>query len=194
MTDKYKNYIQAKEMEQENKELIKALCPRAQDRSGIYLFWREDADGIRYAYVGKSVKVLTRLAAHLNGYEQYIDKSIRKHGLASVDNPFGYRIEVLTYCAIVQLDNIERAYVKHYANMGYQLRNVESGGTSGKTDINERKPARGYRDGVAQGERNIIKQIKHLFDLHLKAVYKADKPSKNAEKAMTKFKEMIQGE
>lgn len=33
-----------------------------------------------------------------------------------------------------------------------------------------------------------------LFDLHLKAVYKADKPSKNVEKAMTKFREMIQGE
>lgn len=68
---------------------------------------------------------------------------------------------------------------------------VESGGTTGKTDINERKPARSYRDGVKQGERNVIKKVAHLFDKHLKAVYKADKPSKNAEKAMAKFNEII---
>lgn len=45
-----------------------------------------------------------------------------------------------------------------------------------------------------RGEKNVINEIAHLFDLHLKAVPKAEKPSKNAEKALTKFYQIIQGE
>ncbi len=71
---------------------------------------------------------------------------------------------------------------------------LESGGTIGKTDINERKPARGYHDGVAQGRKAVIREIAHLFDLHLKAACKSDKPSKNAEKALDKFYQIIQGD
>ncbi len=188
------NWKQLKAIEQKNKEKIKELCPQAQDRSGIYLFYREDENGNRYAYVGKSITVLSRLAAHLNGFKQYIDKSIREHGLFGVDNPFGYRVEILTYCTTAQLDNYERAYIKRYTDNGYQLRNVESGGTTDKTDINERKPARGYRDGVKQGERNVIKKIAHLFDKHLKAVTINPTPNKTQQKALDKFYKIIQGE
>lgn len=189
------NWKQLKAIEQKNKERILTVCPPARDLSGIYCFYRVGEDGLKYAYIGKSVTVLTRLASHLQGYEQHIDKSIRSHGLYSEsDNPHGYKVTILVYCAASQLDAWERYYIKQWADEGYQLRNVESGGTTGKTDINERKPSRGYRDGVKQGERNVIKQITHLFDLHLKAIYKADKPSKNAIKALDKFNALIQGE
>lgn len=186
------NWKQLKAIEQKNKERILELCPNARDSSGIYCFYRVGEDGLKYAYVGKSVTVLSRLAAHLSGYKQHIDKSIRAHGFYNeLNNTYGYKISVLVYCNTAKLDEWERFYIKQWAYEGYQMRNVESGGTSGKTDINERKPARGYRDGVAQGRNNVIREIRHLFDLHLKPVYKADKPSKNAEKAMGKFMDMI---
>lgn len=189
------NWKQLKEIEQKNKEKILQLCPDARNMSGIYCFYRIGEDGLKYAYVGKSVTVLKRLASHLSGYDSHIDKSIRSHGLYSeIDNPHGYKIKVLLYCVPDKLDEWEREYIKEVAEQGFQLRNVESGGTSGKTDINERKPARGYRDGVKQGERNVIKKIAHWFDLHLKADYKADKPNKNAIKARDDFYQLIQGE
>lgn len=192
------NWKQLKAIEQKNKKRIRyALGHDEKDDSGIYAFLRADEKGIRYAYIGKAQKqgVITRLAQHLSGYRQHIDLSIRKHGLyESLHNPYGWLVKVLEHCKPSECDEREQYYIRFYANDGWQLRNTESGGTLGKTDINERKPARGYRDGVKQGEKSVIKKIKHLFDLHLKVVYKADKPSKNAEKAMTKFNEMIQGE
>lgn len=195
MTDKQKNYARVMEIEKRNKERILELCPKAMDRSGIYCFFRMGEDGLKYAYVGKSITVLTRLASHLNGYDSHIDKSIRSHGLFDpYDHPCGYKVIVLQYCEPSQLDEWERYYIKQWADRGYQMRNVESGGTTGKTDINERKPARGYRDGVKQGERNVIKKMAHWFDKHLKVGYKADKPSKNAIKALEQFNQLLQGE
>ena len=171
------------------------MCPHARDMSGIYCFYRVGEDGLKYAYIGKSVTVLTRLASHLQGYKQHIDKSIRSYGLYGAENPHGYKIAVLVYCETSLLDEWERYYIKQWADEGYQLRNVESGGTTGKTDINERKPSRGYRDGVKQGERNVIKKIAHLFDLYLDAniqVGKADHT--RAQKALTDFYQLIQGD
>lgn len=189
------NWKQLKAIEKKNKERILAVCPRVQDISGIYCFFRIGDDGLKYAYVGKSVTLLTRLASHLNGYDSHIDKSIRSHGLFDAnDNPCGYKVIILKYCDPSQLNEWERYYIKLWADQGYQLRNVESGGTTGKTDINERKPARGYRDGVKQGERNVKKKIAHWFDKHLKAVPKADKPNKNAIKALDQFNQLLQGD
>lgn len=195
MTDKQKNYIRAKAIETRNKERIREQAPNIEDRTGIYVLTREE-NGIRYGYVGKAQKqgIVSRLAQHLLGYPQWIDKSIKKHGLRSEDNPTGWCVSTYQYCDPSECDDAEREFIRTYANWGYQLRNIESGGTAGKTDINERKPARGYRDGVKQGEKNVIKKIAHLFDLHLKAVYKAEKPSKNAIKALDKFNSLLQGE
>lgn len=195
MTDKQKNYIRAKAIEQKNKERIIEQAPNIEDRTGIYVLTREE-DGIRYGYVGKAQKqgVVSRLAQHLSGYEQWIDRSIKKHGLWSEDNPNGWFIQTYKYCDPSECDELEREYIRIYANWGFQLRNVESGGTTGKTDINERKPARGYRDGVKQGEKNVIKKIAHLFDKHLKAVTINPTPNKTQQKALDKFYEIIQGE
>ena len=196
MTEKQRNYLRAKAIEEKNKKRILEICPNTKDRSGIYCFYRIGEDGLQYAYVGQSVSVLTRLSQHLSGYNSHIDKSIRKHGLYSeTDNMYGYKIGIEIYCDEKDLDKWERYYIKEWAAQGYQLRNVTSGGQdSGKTDINERKPSRGYRDGVAYGRKAVIKEVRHLFDLHLKAVYKADKPSKNAIKALDKFNALIQGD
>ncbi|MDE7406462.1 MAG: GIY-YIG nuclease family protein [Clostridiales bacterium] len=194
MTDKQKNFIKAKAIAERNKERIKEQAPNLEDRTGIYVLTREE-NGLHYGYVGKAQKqgIVSRLAQHLSGYDQWIDKSIRKHGLFSEDNINGWRVLTYQYCRPDECDEAEREFIVHFANQGYQLRNVESGGTTGKTDINERKPARGYRDGVKQGERNAIKKIAHWFDKHLKADYRSDKPSKNAIKALDQFNQLLQG-
>lgn len=194
MTDKQKNYIRAKEIEERNKERILAVLPNVGENSGCYIFTRGDEQGFLYAYVGQAKHLLSRLAQHLSGHEQHIDRSLKKHGLWSESSPYGWQVSVIE-CAESELNALERKLIREVADNGFQLRNVTSGGqNSGKTDINERKPARGYRDGVKQGERNVIKKIAHLFDLHLKAVPKSDNPSKNAIKALDKFNSLLQGE
>lgn len=195
MTDKQKNYIRAKAIEQRNKERILAVCPSVTENSGCYVLSRNDENQFRYAYIGQAKHLLTRLAQHLSGYQQHIDRSIKKHGLFDENkNPHGWQMTTIE-CAESELNERERKLIREVADKGFQLLNVTSGGQDGgKTDINERKPARGYQDGVKQGEKNVIRKIAHLFDLHLKAVTKADKPSKNAIKALDKFNSLIQGD
>lgn len=189
------NWKQLKMIEQHNRKQILALCPDMQDRSGIYMFYRANENGAFAWYIGKSeTSLLKRCASHLQGYEQHIDRSIRAHKLYSEENPTGWQVCVLEYCLPQECNERERYYIEFAQKLGIDLHNVESGGTSGKTDINERKPARGYRDGVKQGERNAIKKIAHWFDKHLNAVYKANKPNKNAIKALDQFNQLLQGE
>ena len=61
----------------------------------------------------------------------------------------------------------------------------------GKRALGEAKSPKGYHDGVKQGEKNVIKKIKHLFDLHLKAVTVNPTPNKTQQKALDKFYEII---
>lgn len=193
MTDKQKNYIRAKAIEEKNKDRILELCPFAGENSGIYIFVRKE-NNILYAYVGQAKHLLTRLAQHLNGY-QHIDLSLKKHGLYDYKkNPTGWDVEII-YCPECELDREEQRYIQRRASMGYQLYNHTTGSQGeGKRALGEAKSPKGYRDGVKQGERNVIRKIAHLFDLHLKAVYKAEKPSKNAIKALDTFNSMINGE
>ncbi len=60
----------------------------------------------------------------------------------------------------------------------------------GKAD---NRPAKGYHDGLQQGYENARKEIVHLFNLHLSAVIKANKPNKTQEKALLKFYDFING-
>ena len=90
------------------------------------------------------------------------------------------------------LDEKEQYYIKQYANAGYQLRNVESGGQLGKTDINERKPAKKYFDGLEQGKKNAQKFVANLFDKHLDYKPKKEPPTKLQERAMQKFKDFLE--
>lgn len=179
-------YRQFKAIEAKNKKRILEVCPKCPDTSGIYFLVREE-DGFKYAYIGKAKHLLTRLAQHLKGY-QHIDLSLKKHGLWSKENPVGYKITFIEHPEN-ELDENEQQYIKIYANAGYQLRNIESGGTKGKKDIGERRPARGYRDGLNQGYLNARRDVSNWFEKHLEVSMK--KPTKNAEKALAKFQKFI---
>lgn len=182
------NYTQIYARKKENEARIRKVCPAVPETSGIYVLTRTDEGGFRYAYVGQAKNLLSRLADHLSGY-QHIDLSIKKHGLYNNDNPTGWYIRCVK-CSVEKLDKQERYYEKLYANCGYQLRNKTSGGQdSGKRGIAENKPARGYYDGIAQGRKNLAKELRHLFDLHLTVGLKKD--TKLAQKALRKFWELI---
>lgn len=174
------------------KSQVKQVCPMAQDKSGIYIMKREE-NGFRYAYVGQSLNVLTRLAQHLDGYTQHIDLSIRKHGLKTYTNPNGWEMGVLYY-PNYELNAKEQYYVKLYANSGFQMLNKTSGSQDGdKFGINQNKDNRGYREGVADGEKKVIKRVKELFDKYLDCVIK--KPSnKVKERKLKEFEELLKGE
>ena len=111
----------------------------------------------------------------------------------SEENPTGWRVGFMEY-AVEVLNEKEQYWIKRYANAGYQLRNVESGGQLGKTDIGERKPARKYFDGVEQGKKNTRRFIADLFSKHLDYVPKKQPPTKLQEKALQKFKDFLEGE
>lgn len=180
------NYKQLYAIKKANKERILKVCPNCPETSGIYFLFREE-DGFKYAYIGQSVNILQRLADHLQGY-QYIDLSIKKHGLWSEENQTGWVIHFLVFPK-EQLDEKEQYYIKKYANAGYQLRNVESGGNLGKTDIGERKPSKKYFDGVEQGKKTLAKELKHIIDTHL--VISLKKDTKISQKALEKFYSLL---
>lgn len=182
------NYKQIKAIEKANKERILKLCPDARDESGIYFLIREE-NGFKFAYIGQSVKVLTRLAQHMTGF-QHIDLSIKKHKLWSEDNLSGWKIGV-KYFGRDQLDEMEQKYIKMYANAGYQLRNATSGSQGeGKKDIADNQ-TKGYLEGLHNGYKKAQKEIAHLFDLHLDCATKKNPPTKLQEKALAKFEEFI---
>lgn len=186
-----KTYAQRLEDERKNRQRILEVCPTANDKSGIYFFYREQ-DGIKYGYVGQAKHLLTRLAQHLDGL-QHIDLSIKKHGLFG-EKPNGYKIAI-SWCKECDLNRLEREAIRIYANRGYQLRNHTVGGQdNGKAGLGDGKSTKGYFDGVKHGYNKARKEVAHLFDLHLKAEYKANKPTKNAIKAMEKFEAFLQEE
>lgn len=186
------NYRQIYAIKKANKERILKVCPNCPERSGIYFLLREEG-GFKFAYIGKAKTLLSRLAGHLQGYTQHIDRSLKKHGLWSEENPTGWTINFLEFPES-ELNEKEQHYIQKYANAGYQLRNVESGGNLGKTDIGERKPAKKYFDGVEQGKKNAQKFVANLFDKHLDYVPKKQPPTRLQERAMQKFKDFLEYE
>lgn len=184
------NYEQIKEIYQKKKELqneILKVCPNCPNTSGIYFLLREE-NGFKFGYVGKAKHLLERLGSHLQGYTQHIDRSLKKHGLWSEDNPTGYKVHFLEFPES-ELNEKEQFYIQKCASMGYQLRNVESGGQLGKTDIGERKPAKKYFDGVEQGKKTLAKELKHIIDLHLDISLK--KETEISKKALEKFNALL---
>ena len=184
------NYRQLYAIKKANKERILKVCPNCPNTSGIYFLLREE-NGFKFGYIGKAKHLLERLADHLSGRKQWIDRSLYKHGLHSNSNPYGYRVHYIEFAENL-LDEKEQYYIKQYANAGYQLRNVESGGTLGKSDIGERKPAKKYFDGVEQGKKNAQKFVANLFEKHLDYKPKKEPPTKLQEKAMKKFKDFLE--
>ena len=188
----YQKLRQAKDIEQKNKKKILELNPELDDRSGIYFLTREDESGIKFGYVGQAKHILSRLAQHLVGY-QHIDLSMKKHGLYSVEsNPYGWKVNFV-HIKESDLDEMERYYIKQFANAGYQLRNKTSGSQGeGKKQIDEYRPAKGYRDGIQQGKISLARELKHIIDKHLTVELKPEKrENKVSVKALEKFNALL---
>lgn len=159
------------------------------DASGIYILTREE-NGFKYAYVGQAKHVLSRLVDHSNGYDMWIDLSIRKHGLFSKANPTGWMVKSYS-CPESTLNHFETLFIREYAGKGYQMRNKTSGGQcAGKAGITANKPAKGYYDGVARGRANVQRELRDMFRVSLEVSIKG-KPNKNKEKALRRFMDFI---
>lgn len=187
------NYKQIYARKRDCERRIKAVCPEAEHESGIYCFHRISEDGFKFAYVGQATKsLLTRLGEHLLGY-QHIDLSIRKHGLYDAEkNPYGYKVEVLCRCTADECDEKEQFYIKQKADEGYQLRNHTGGSQgTGKRGFDDHRPAKGYHDGLKQGEKNAKQFVADLFSKHLDFVPKKQPPTKLQVRAMEKFEEFL---
>lgn len=184
----------AKAIERKNKEQLLKLNPKLNDNSGIYFMTRKDENGFRFAYIGQARRILTRLSGHLSGYQQHIDLSLRKHKLWSENNPYGWKISALNF-PIRELDEKEKYFIKKYADAGYQLRNVSVGGQGENRDggqIGERKPSKGYRDGLIQGRKNLAKELKDIIDKHLEISLKPEKEhNKISIKQFERFRELL---
>lgn len=180
------NYRQIMAIRKANEDKIRRACPIVTENSGIYVFWRIDENGFKFAYVGQAKNLLKRLAEHLSGY-QHIDCSIKKYKLYDEGNPYGYHILVIEECAIDNLDEREQYWIKQFANQGYQLRNKTTGSQGeGKAALGEGKSNKGYRDGLVQGRKNTQKEIKELFDKYLTYEIKG-KPGKIKQRKYDEF-------
>lgn len=185
------NFRKAKAIEHQNKQRLLKINPYLDEKSGIYVLTREDEDGIRYAYIGQAKHILTRLAQHLVGY-QHIDLSLKKHGLYSSENIYGWKIGFTNYI-LSDLDAMEQYYIRQYANDGYQLRNKTSGSQGeGKRQIDEYRPSKGYHDGLKQGRKNLAKELSHIIEKHLEITLKEDKKNNKVSiKALEKFQSLL---
>lgn len=191
----YQNIARAKAIEQENKKRLLKLNPKLNDKSGIYFLLREDENGFKYAYIGQSVGIITRLASHMSGYEQHIDKSLKAHKLYDKEkNPYGWRVEFLNFPES-QLDEKEKYYIKLYADKGYQLRNVSLGGQGenrASGSIGERKAPKGYMQGIQQGRKNLARELSNIAEKHLKIELREDKANnKVSQKQYEKFMDLL---
>ena len=188
------NYKQIYARKAEAEKLLKQVCPEAAvHKSGIYFYTREDDDG-KFAYIGKAVDLCERSISHINGYSQRIDISLKpkNRGFYSKHNPSGWKLNVLYYPKY-ELDKWEQHWIKHYQMAGVHLYNIESGGTDGKTLIGERKPSRGYHDGLAQGRKSLAKDLAHIIKTHNFKI-EPEKHNKVTEKALAKFWELLESE
>ena len=187
----YKKFRQAKAIESKNKQKWLELNPELDDKSGIYVLRRTDENGFKYAYVGQAKHIITRLAQHLVGY-QHIDLSIKKHGLHTPDNKYGWSVGFF-HVPESELDNMERHYIKVFADEGYQLRNKTSGSQgTGKSQIDDYRPSKGYYDGIKQGKKSLAKELSHIAEKHLEIRLKPEKQgNKVSEKQYEKFMTLI---
>ena len=191
----YQNIAKVKAIDKQNKERLLKVNPKLNERSGIYFLLRTDENGFRFAYIGQAVKILTRLASHMTGYEQHIDLSLRKHKLYDEQkNPHGWRVEFLNFPES-ELDEREKYYIKLYADKGYQLRNVSLGGQGenrASGSIGERKAPKGYMQGIQQGKKVLARELSNIAEKHLKIEIREDKKNnKVSQKQFEKFKELM---
>lgn len=181
--------IYAKKAEREGR--IKKICPDIPYSSGIYVFYRDDETGLHMAYCGQAVSLCERCASHLAEYD-HIGLSLKKRGFYSTDNPYGWKL-IFKTCPKKDLDENEKLTIKQFANKGYQLYNVSSGGQGkGRTQIGEYRPQKGYRDGILQGKKMLARDLSNIISKHLTVNLKPEKQgNKVSQKQLEKFNELL---
>lgn len=179
-------------MKSERENRIKKICPNIPYSSGIYVFYRTDEANIRRAYCGQAVNLLERCASHLAEYD-HIALSLKKHGFFSEENLHGWKLTFKT-CPKSELDEKEIATIKALADDGYQMYNVTAGSQSkGKIVSGDYKPPKTYRQGLAQGRKNLARELSHIIDTHLIVEIKPEKiGNKVSQKAFEKFKGLLE--
>lgn len=191
----YRNIAKAKAIEKQNKKRLLAINPKLDDESGIYFLTRTDEDNISYFYIGQALHITQRLCSHLVGF-QHIDLSIKKRGLYSADNPYGWKVNFMHYPKD-ELDKWEQYWILEYTKRGYQCRYNKTGGGQGegKEKINEFRPAKGYHDGIKQGRINLARELSSIAEKHLKIEIREDKKNnKVSQRQFEKFKELMNEE
>lgn len=179
-------------------DTIKALSPiirktEQTTKSGIYLYERTDEKGISFFYCGQAKDIFSRQVSHWNGYE-HIDISMRKRKFKSSKNPYGWTFKILEYCPFDKLDEREQYYIMKYLKEGRQTYNVGYGGQKSKdSQIREQKPNRGYLDGLKQGRKNAVREVKVFFDKYLDYSVKGGS-NKIKERKYNEFKEWLKDE
>ena len=188
----YKKLRQTIAIERKNKQLFLKLNKKLYDSSGIYILFRTDENDIKYFYCGQAKHILSRLAQHMSGY-QHIDLSLKKRGLWSENNPYGWMVYFKNYQE-KELDEKEQFWILEMTKRGYQCRyNKTAGGQgSGKEKINEFRPAKGYRDGIQQGRKAMARELASIAEKHLTITLRAEKQgNKISERQFEKFKELL---
>ena len=183
-----KNIARAKAIQRQNIQRLKKLNPDIDNKSGIYFLTRNEPQ----IYVGQARHLDERLASHLSGYEQHIDRSLKAHGLYSEDNPYGYKVNFLHYPES-KLDEMEQYYIQLYAEKGWALKNKTAGSQGiGKVKIADFKPAKGYHDGIKAGRRSLARELSSIIDKHLTVTLRENKANnKTSQRMLEKFKELI---
>lgn len=186
------NYKKLYAINVKNRKKLLSVNPRLNDESGIYFLTRTDEDNINYFYIGQSLHILERLSSHLTGY-QHIDLSLRKRGLYTAENPYGWKVNFINYPSN-KLDEMEKFWILEYTKKGYQCRYNKTSGSqgAGKEKINEYRPSKGYRDGIKQGRKNMAKELTEIIDKHLDITIKTGKEdNKISQKMYDKFMELL---
>lgn len=192
MNSNYKNFVKAKAIEAENRNRWLKLNPNLNDNSGVYILRRVDEDGFKFGYAGQAKHILTRLCQHSAGHQQHIDLSLKKHGLYSENNPYGWTV-ICENFPEASLDRAEQFYIRWLADQGYQLRNKTGGSQgAGKKQIDEYRPAKGYYDGLKQGKKSLARELSHIIDTHLQVSLKPEKQSNKVSiRAFERFQNLI---
>lgn len=187
------NYRRVFAMKYAREKKIIDICDGIPKKSGIYAFYRVDEMGIKRAYVGQALNLVERCASHLAEYD-HIALSLKKHGFFKDGNPYGWKLMFQT-CGREELDKREIETIKKFADNGFQMYNV-SMGAQGENRINgqlsERKPSKGYRDGILQGKKTLARELSHIIEKHLVVSIKPEKENNKVSKAaLEKFSELI---
>lgn len=140
-------------------------------KSGIYIWERYNEDGVYCWYIGKAKNLLHRTAQHIVDGQSHLDKSIKKHGLTNdmVEKRTAWSVSVLRNCEVADLDELERSYINQWlqSNPNGKTYNIESGGTTGKTIIGERKQRRDVK-WKAEAKNKVLADYREYFDLQPK--------------------------